>query len=361
MSGDVLLVGPLAQTAVMQALGLGGKAETIQGRLSGGPRAGIDAEHWPHYQGAPGRIAAVRVARNDALDRYAAVMGLEPLAHGGRSLLGVGRGPASEDEWRPNPARAALVAEIARLVLQSPQGIESGRLRARLPMIAIWAESRIRARSGPVSGADVVARRGPGDLRLSDHRQPYAGYFAVETMTVSHRRHDGGFTRNASREGFIMGDAVVVLPWDPVRDRVLAIEQFRVAPALRQDPQPWLLEAVAGRVDAGESPEDAARRETLEEADLRLIRLVPAIHHYPSPGAVTEFLYLYLGIADLPDGTEGVHGLDGEAEDIRGHLLDRQALLRMVLSGQVSNGPLAMLALWLDARRDGLLAELSRS
>ena len=89
-----------------------------------------------------------------------------------------------------------------------------------------------------------------------------------------------------------------------------------------------------------------------------MTRLFPAIHHYPSPGVLGEYLYLYVGIADLPDGIEGVHGLEAEAEDIRGHLTSRAELTRMAMSGQVKNGPLAMIALWLELRHTALRAEL---
>nr|WP_241865547.1 NUDIX domain-containing protein [Paracoccus salsus] len=228
-------------------------------------------------------------------------------------------------------------------------------------MIGVWADSRLRAAAGTRSGGHLVAARAPGDVRRLERREPYAGFFAVELWDLAHRTHEGGFTPVVTREGFVMGDAVVVLPWDPARDRLLVIEQFRFAPALRHDPQPWLLEPIAGRVDAGESVQQAARREAMEEAGLRLGRLFPAVHHYPSPGAVTEFLYLYVGIADLPDDSAGVHGLDGETEDIRGHLIDRADLARMVHDGQVTNGPLAMLSLWLDRKKDDLLAELAGS
>jgi len=159
-----------------------------------------------------------------------------------------------------------------------------------------------------------------------------------------------------SRAVFISGDAVTVLPYDPVRDRVLLIEQFRPAPMARGDAQPWLLEAIAGRIDPGESPEQAARREAFEEAGLVLGDLLPVAQYYPSPGAKSEFLYSYVALTDLPDGAAGVFGVEGETEDIRGQLVDFADLMALVASGEAANAPLILTALWLQRERARLRA-----
>ncbi|RMC37837.1 NUDIX domain-containing protein [Paracoccus alkanivorans] len=357
MSEDILLVGPLAHPALCGVLGVTGLRTTVPGRLLGGARAGIEADGWPQLAKAPAPLDALQVTMTPRLERYAAVMRLPMTAHEGATLLGV-RPYSGEDaaEWLGSAWLPDLAAVIAGIILDESEDQPPERIARRLPMIGVWAESRLRAASSGFSGGNVVAPRSNADIRLHARHQPYAGFFTFEEWRLSHRTHAGGFTPELRREGFVMGDAVVVLPWDPVRDRVLVIEQFRLGPAMRHDPQPWMLEAIAGRIDAGETVEEAARREALEEADLQLIRLIPAIHHYPSPGAVTEFLYQFLGIADLPDGCAGIHGLDGEAEDIRGHLLKRSELTAMVLAGQITNGPLAMMALWLEGQAESLRA-----
>ncbi|MDP5307899.1 NUDIX domain-containing protein [Paracoccus spongiarum] len=362
MSRRVLLAGPLADPRMMAAIGLrpGEAGRRLAGGLHGGRMAGIEAGGWPVLSAQGAGIMAVPVPATPRLSRYAAVMGLAMVETEAGPLLGVQPGGASEaadaSGWQGD-----LAAGIAAELLDAPEDTDPATLAARLPMIGVWVQSRMRAAAGPVSGGDLVARRGAGDVLCHDRRTPFAGYFAVETWDLSHRTHEGGFSARVRREGFVMGDAVVVLPWDPQRDRVLLIEQFRFAPALRHDPQPWLLEPIAGRIDAGETVEDAARREALEEADLRLGRMFPAVNHYPSPGAITEYLHLFVGAADLPDGSVGIHGLDGEAEDIRGHLVTRARLSRMVRDGQISNGPLAMLSLWLDLRADEMARELAGS
>ena len=352
MSGEILLAGLLADARMLAVFGLGGTPAALAGRLEGGGRAGIDRDGWPRLVPGQGTVSAVRVRPNAALDRYAAVMGLAVQDSPEGPVLGLGqRGARCEPQ-------ADLAAAIARHVLALPDDRPADEIAMRLPAIGTWAASELRGAQTPPSGGDLVERRGPGDVEILRQDEPFSSFFSVQVSHLRHRTHAGTMTPMVRREALILGDAVVVLPWDPVRDRVLLIEQFRMAPLLRRDPQPWLLETVAGRVDAGETVEDAARREAREEANLTVTRLFPALHHYPSPGVLGEYLYLYVGIADLPDGVEGVHGLESEAEDIRGHLVDRADLTRMAMAGQVTNGPLAMLALWLDLRRNAIRTEL---
>src|SRR5689334_14437341 len=56
------------------------------------------------------------------------------------------------------------------------------------------------------------------------------------------------------------GDAVAVLPYDPVRRTAILVQQMR-APALYAAKHVHVLEAVAGRIDDGEDAETCARRE----------------------------------------------------------------------------------------------------
>ncbi|RYI25071.1 MAG: tellurite resistance ADP-ribose pyrophosphatase TrgB, partial [Acetobacteraceae bacterium] len=154
-----------------------------------------------------------------------------------------------------------------------------------------------------------------------------------------------------TREVFVVGDAVTVLPYDPVRDRVLLIEQVRMGPIGRGDPFPWQLETIAGRIDPGEAPEAAARREAVEEAGLTLGALEKVAEYYPTPGAVAEYLYSYVALCDLPEGVAGVFGAEEEAEDIKGHLLSFDRLVEVMASGEIGNGPLLLTVLWLQQER----------
>ena len=222
----------------------------------------------------------------------------------------------------------------------------------RYPNLLIRAASRLR---GGVTGPAQVRRAtGPEDIAVLEQREPYARFFSVEEYEVSYRSFDGTMGPVVNRAVFISGDAATVLPYDPVRDRVMLVEQFRPGPFARGDRECWQLEAIAGRVDPDETPEAAARREAVEEAGLTLGDLFKVSEYYPSSGAVSEYLYAYVGLADLPDAAAGLGGLEHEAEDIRAHVMSFETLMALVASGEVANGPLILTALWLQRERGRL-------
>lgn len=246
------------------------------------------------------------------------------------------------------PAEVILTAAQEIMALRGKADPQA--LFARKNSILARAASRVRAENEP-SPATLRHKPLPGDVTQVGFRQPYARFFAVEERDISWRRFDGKPFDPVVRAAFVSADAVTVLPYDPRRDRVLVIEQFRAGPHARGDAQAWQIEAIAGRVDAGETPEAAARREAVEEAGLTLGEMHKVAGYYPSPGILTEFIYSYVALADLPDGAAGIFGLAEEHEDIRGHLLSVDQLLALIGSGEVSNSPLILTAWWLAAHR----------
>lgn len=239
---------------------------------------------------------------------------------------------------------------LAGLVMRAFRHLPPEVVARRLPSLRVEAASRVRAADSAGRGV----RAGGGAVEAGGVEPSHAGFFGLDVHRLRHRRFDGGMSPWLTREVFVVGDAVTVLPYDPVRDRVLLIEQFRMGPFGRGDPLPWQLEAIAGRIDPGETPEDAARREAVEEAGLVLGALEKVAEYYPTPGAVAEYLYSYVAIADLPDGVAGVFGAAEEAEDIKGHLMSFDRLVEVMASGEIGNAPLLMTALWLQRERGRL-------
>jgi len=217
------------------------------------------------------------------------------------------------------------------------------------PTIRQRAQSRLRA----CDGAPRELRSDLSSLDVTTHavRQPYLSYFAVEERDLQFRKFDGRLSEPVKRAAFLAADAVTVLPYDPVLDQVLLIEQLRVGPLMRGDPHPWCLEPVAGRVDSGESYEQTAHREAHEETGLTLSALEFVARYYPSPGAFSEYLVSYVGIADLSDRKDSVFGLESEHEDIRTLTIPFATLMEAVTSGEAETAPLVLTALWLARNR----------
>lgn len=217
-----------------------------------------------------------------------------------------------------------------------------------------WIRARAWARLLGRDAAPCHVRRKPAgdDVKVEAERTGFEGFFRMKPFDVSHRKFDGQRSDTIQREVFMAFDAALVLPYDPQTDQVLLVEQMRFGPIWRKDPAPWVLEPIAGLVDAGEYPADCARREAREEAGLALGDLMPMAKVYPSPGYSTEFFHCFLGLCDLSDHVGGVAGLDAENEDIRSHILSFDDAMALVDSGEINAAPLAMMLLWLARRRD---------
>jgi nudix-type nucleoside diphosphatase (YffH/AdpP family) len=225
----------------------------------------------------------------------------------------------------------------------------------RFPRMRARAWSRVIAGGTPVTAA---VRAGPGAASvevLRRRRRRHDGFFALDEVALVHPAFAGG-RMEVLREVFVGTDAALVLPYDPAEDRVVLIEQFRAGPWLRGDRNPWVLEPVAGLVDPGETPEETARREAVEEAGLHLRRLVPVPGGYASPGATTEHFHLFVGLCDIDPAMEGPGGLDAEGEDIRTHVMSLDDALRLTETGEINVVPLAALLYWAALNRPSLRA-----
>lgn len=193
---------------------------------------------------------------------------------------------------------------------------------------------------------------GAGDFQLLERKTLYQGFFRLEECRVRHRLFRGGWSDAYGRELFVRGSAVGVLLYDPVRDRVGLLEQFRVG-ALEDPGGPWLLEVVAGIIEPGESTEQVARRELVEEAGIHDAELRFMCDYLVSPGGTDERMTLYCALVDL-EGKGGIHGLPDENEDIRLHILGRAQAMAGLAAGLCNNAPLMIALQWLALHHDGL-------
>ncbi|SDW48874.1 nudix-type nucleoside diphosphatase, YffH/AdpP family [Ruegeria halocynthiae] len=257
--------------------------------------------------------------------------------------------PWDLDAWTRDWGALSMLA--AEEVMTHFGKVEASAIARSFPAIRTRAWGRLAA-----------MQRSTGDDRdtaqdvIVHHRKPaYVNYFGIDEIELQYRQYDGSMGPALHRSGLMQGSAVIVLPYDPVRDTVLLVEQFRAPVFLIDDPEPWMWEPVAGMIDPGETPEQAAHREAMEEAQISLRKLEYAGGAYSSSGSSTEYIYLYVGLADLTN-TVDKGGLASEGEDIRSKILPFDDFMNMVDTHVFKDLPLLTLAHWLARSRQRLRA-----
>ena len=197
------------------------------------------------------------------------------------------------------------------------------------------------------ANAPLISRQAGGDeeLVVLDRRTVYQGYLRIDRYRLRHRLHAGGHSEPIVREVLERGHVVAVLPLDPRRDQVILVEQFRPG-AYAAGWYPWLLECVAGIIEADESAEDAAHRETREETGCVVERLELISRFITSPGASSETVALYCGQVDA-NITDSVHGLAAEHEDILARCVGVDQAIAWLDEGRIVNAKTVIALQWL--------------
>lgn len=178
----------------------------------------------------------------------------------------------------------------------------------------------------------------------------FQGFFRMERYRLRHRKFDGGWSRPITRELLERGHAAAVLPYDPHRDQVVLIEQFR-AGAMSAPGGPWLLEIVAGMIDTDERAEQVVTRESVEEAGCHVSDLIPLYDYLVSPGGTTERIALFCGRVDTT-GIGGIHGKAEEDEDIKVHVMALDQARALLNSGRIGSASAIIALQWLLLNRE---------
>ncbi|SFM61807.1 NUDIX domain-containing protein [Marinobacter zhejiangensis] len=201
----------------------------------------------------------------------------------------------------------------------------------------------------PTDNAVKPFQFGQRDVHVERRETVFQGFFRMDKLWLTHPRFAGDHMPQFTRELFIRGDATCVLPYDPERDEVVLLEQFR-AGVLGRDQSPWLLELVAGMNEDGETPEQVAQREAQEEAGLQFSQLEKICEYLVSPGGSTELIHLYCGQVSS-EHAGGVHGVEAEHEDIRVHVVALDEALAMIVDGRINNAAAIIALQWLQIHR----------
>ncbi|MEP9350856.1 NUDIX hydrolase [Xanthobacter sp. KR7-225] len=192
----------------------------------------------------------------------------------------------------------------------------------------------------PADGVADVEVSAPA--ALAEGFRPYERYDVV-------LRHDDGSAFRQTRDVLRGGPVVGVLTYDPGRELVVLIRQFRL-PAHLATGRGEMVEIVAGRVEPGEDAAQAARRECLEEIGIAPHALLPMLGFLPTPGLTDEAAQLFLGLVDsarLP--TRG--GAENEVEVTHPFTVSIEDALGALDGGRCVNGYLIIALQWLALNR----------
>jgi len=366
---DLFVYGTLRSQGLMSAVSGGAAHQGLPARLYGYGVYPVKGDVVPFIAAQVGAVAEglvyedVTTAEMSRLDLYEGAFGYRLVQTQVETDAGLrevscylppddvaaGHGNWSLDAWEADHLAPAVLA--ATEIFSHDPRPSFTQLRAMWPMIEARAWSKHRATDAPATRRFQPL---PADFEIKTAHPPHGRFFRFQSVEVTHRQFDGGLTNRLVREGFYGIDAAIVLPYDPASDRVLLVEQARVGPRLRHDPNPWMLEPVAGIVDARETPQTAALRECAEEAGLTIRRLEAAGSFYVSPGASTDYFYTYVGLCDLPDVDTYQGGLANEAEDLRLHPMAFEDAMGLADSGEIATGPALFLLYWILRHKDRL-------
>ena len=190
---------------------------------------------------------------------------------------------------------------------------------------------------------------------LKEKTTPYNGFFQVDRYKLKYQKHEGGWSSVVIRESFERGPTVAVLPYDPKRDEVVLVEQFRIG-AYAAGVDPWLSETIAGIIDPGELAEEVAHREAEEEANCELSELVKIGKFIMSPGGSSETTTMFCGRVDSSK-VGGIYGLAHEGEDILANVMSLDEALQNLVAGKIVSAYAVIPLLWLQLNKASLQAQ----
>ena len=190
------------------------------------------------------------------------------------------------------------------------------------------------------------------DVEIISRKASHEGFIPVDVLQLKHKLYNGGWSEALRRELALRNPAVGVLLYDPNREVVVLVKQFRTG-ALSTSQSPWLLEVVAGIADAGEAPADVVKRETKEEANCEIDELELICEYFNSPGWTNEKVSLFCARVDSTQ-MGGIHGLDDEHEDILIVIKRLDEVVAAIANGEINNAMTIIAVQWLQLNKSNL-------
>jgi ADP-ribose pyrophosphatase len=187
---------------------------------------------------------------------------------------------------------------------------------------------------------------------LSGPEIKYKGYYSLTETVLRFRQSDGTMSKTVSRLNLDRPNASCVLLYDAGTDEIVLVRQFRYSVYVGGDGG-WMTEIVAGMIDPHDGPENAARREVMEETGYEIGELEHIHTFYPSPGGCSEKCFVYAAVINesMRKGSGGGH--PDEGEDIEVLKVKSDEALAMMDRGEIMDGKSLVALLWFRQNRGG--------
>jgi len=180
--------------------------------------------------------------------------------------------------------------------------------------------------------------------KIKNKKTIHDGFFKLHELNFIHKKHNGLWSSEIKREIFSGANVATVLPYDPIKEKILLIKQFRPG-VLNRKHDPILIEIVAGIIDKNEKPSEAAKRECLEETGCVVKKLKDIYSYYPAPGSSESFYHLFLAEIDSFEG-ERIFGQEDENEDILVKSYNIKDVKKLLKEKKIVNGVTLLALQW---------------
>jgi ADP-ribose pyrophosphatase len=170
------------------------------------------------------------------------------------------------------------------------------------------------------------------------------GFLKIHNINFNHKKHNGKWNNNVSREIFSGAHVATLLPYDPIKKKILLLKQFR-AGVIEKNYDPLITEIVAGIIDKGETPKQAAERECLEETGCKVKKITDICSYFPAPGSSESYYHLFLGEVESFEG-ERIFGQEDENEDILVKSFDIDEVKNLLKTNKIINGVTLIALQW---------------
>lgn len=189
------------------------------------------------------------------------------------------------------------------------------------------------------------------DFEIKTQKRILDGFIKVDELQVEFDRFDQQGRNSVKRYNLERPEAAAVILENVSNNSIIVVEQFRFAVASKPNQNAWIIEIIAGLVDPGETPIEAAYRETLEESGYQVKQLEHVYTFYSSIGISNENVHIFYGQVTDADKAEKGGGLEIENEDLKIHEIPISKMVEMLKRGEIKDSKTIMGIQWLASKK----------